>query len=52
MTTESETPAQPELSSDGGEAAGRFSSDLRSDGGERRALPERTYGVPIVPDCS
>lgn len=37
MTTESETTTEPELS---------------SDGGERRALPERTYGVPIVPDCS
>lgn len=37
MPTESETTPDPAVT---------------SDGGERRALPERTYGVPIVPDCS
>jgi hypothetical protein len=23
----------------------------RADGGERRTLPERTVGAPLVPDC-
>ena len=25
---------------------------IASDGGERRELPERTFGAPLVPDCS
>ena len=25
---------------------------IASDGGERRELPERTFGAPRVPDCS
>jgi hypothetical protein len=25
---------------------------VASDGGARRQLPERTFGAPLVPDCS
>lgn len=26
--------------------------EVEADGGEERALPERTFGAPLVPDCS
>lgn len=27
-------------------------TELASDGGARRELPDRTVGAPLVPDCS
>jgi hypothetical protein len=54
MPTTDEPTASPEVSSDGGEAseARRTSSEFRSDGGEHRSLPERSFGAPLVPDWS
>jgi hypothetical protein len=39
------TTTEPELTTDTATAP-------VADGGERRRLPERTVGVPLVPDCS
>jgi len=43
-----------EFRSDGGLASGasETSSGQGSDGGEYRSLSERTFGAPLVPDCS
>lgn len=27
-------------------------TEITADGGQRRDLPERTFGAPLVPDCS
>jgi hypothetical protein len=37
---------------DGDDSGRGDSSDLTSDGGESRSLPERAFGAPLVPDCS
>lgn len=37
MSSSDEPPVEPEIT---------------SDGGEPRSLPERTFGAPLVPDCS
>ena len=54
MSTTDEPTASPGTGSDGGEPseARRTSSEFRSDGGEHRSLSERTFGAPLVPDCS
>jgi hypothetical protein len=42
-------PIVPEMSTTDDPAA---EPEISSDGGERRSLPERTFGAPLVPDCS
>jgi len=54
MSSTDEPTAEPEITSDGGDPndARRASSEPRVDGGEPRSLPGRTFGAPLVPDCS
>ena len=55
LVPEMPTPTETEetrRTADGGEERRSESrrGAKRADGGERRALPERTFGAPLVPD--
>lgn len=54
MSSTDEPTVEPGIASDGNEPtdATGTQSEPRLDGGERRSLPERTFGAPLVPDCS
>lgn len=42
-------PIVPEMATDTDSSS---EPNLEGDGGEPRTLPQRTYGAPLVPDCS
>lgn len=52
MPTPTEPPDEPRPAADGGEElhSEPRRGAKRADGGERRSLPERTFGAPLVPD--
>lgn len=54
MRPNSDAPLVPETPTEttGPELADATEPAPVADGGERRRLPERTVGVPLVPDCS
>jgi hypothetical protein len=52
MQRTSPPPLVPEMATETEPTTETAATAATADGGERRTLPERTFGAPLVPNCS